>query len=189
MKKILTLLLLVTVLVTALTVPALAAEEATEENASEENLFEICYGEIMKHSDKILSALAFLGTLIIAFAYKKGFLPIVKGALNALSASVAGLKEEAERTTLESSERLDSAVSLIDGMVERLSSLEKGLTAARDEQAKSADMKTIMKAQIEMLYEVFMSSSLPAYQKESIGERIAEMKKTLSAPSGEAGEE
>ena len=37
-----------------------------------------------------------------------------------------------------------------------------------------------MKAQVDMLYEIFMSSSLPQYQKDSVGEKISSMRKSLS---------
>ena len=42
-----------------------------------------------------------------------------------------------------------------------------------------------MQNQIDMLYEVFISSSLPLYQKEAVGERIAEMKRILNEPLGD----
>ena len=37
----------------------------------------------------------------------------------------------------------------------------------------------MVKAQIDMLYDVFMSSALPQYQKDAVGERIAKMKEAL----------
>jgi hypothetical protein len=43
-------------------------------------------------------------------------------------------------------------------------------------------MKTIMSAQVDMLYNIFMSSSLPQYSKDAVGERISEMKAALAEP-------
>jgi hypothetical protein len=38
-----------------------------------------------------------------------------------------------------------------------------------------------MREQVEMLYDSFISSALPEYQKEAVGMRINEMKKLLEA--------
>ena len=37
-----------------------------------------------------------------------------------------------------------------------------------------------MNAQIDMLYEIFMSSALPQYAKDRVGEKVAEMKAQLT---------
>ena len=37
-------------------------------------------------------------------------------------------------------------------------------------------MKALMSAQIDMLYDIFMTSSLPQYQKDAVNKRISEMK-------------
>ena len=40
-------------------------------------------------------------------------------------------------------------------------------------------MKIILESQIDMLYDIFMSSSIPLFQKEAVGEKISAMKKRL----------
>ena len=42
-------------------------------------------------------------------------------------------------------------------------------------------MRTILAGQIDMLYSIFMSSGLPQYQKDEIGEKIKEMREELKS--------
>lgn len=190
MKKTLIILLSFILIFTLLGVAASAEYTDTEEEKT--NIFETVYTEALKHSDKILSALAFSASLILALAYKKGLLPLIKGALSALTSSVSRLKEETEsaslaakRTIEDSSAKLESSQILLESLTERLRAIENELSASTEEQNMRRDIKRIMSAQVDMLYEIFMSSSLPAYQKESVGERIAEMKKALTLSDGE----
>ena len=72
-------------LLTLFTVPAfasgdtLATEEVTEAEViidqTEASIFDDIYDAVLTNADKILSALAFCGTVIVGFAYKKGLLP------------------------------------------------------------------------------------------------------------------
>ena len=41
-------------------------------------------------------------------------------------------------------------------------------------------LRLLADAQIDMLYNVFMSSALPQYQKDAVGERIAKMKEAIA---------
>lgn len=202
MKKLLTALLFISILFSAFAVLSFAAnevdadmhiEEASEQN--EENFFELIYNEFLKNSDKLLAALAFLGSLLVAFAYKKGLLPVIKASLNALASTVSKLKEESEKASeeansaiLSASKKLDYAENMIDALSEKLERIEYQLGKTNDEKLRTENIYAIIKTQIDMLYEVFMSSSLPAYQKDAVGERIAEMKKSLATSSGTAGD-
>ena len=44
-------------------------------------------------------------------------------------------------------------------------------------------MKIILSAQIDMLYDIFMTSSLPQYQKDAVSKRIGEMKEVTERDS------
>ena len=202
MKKLLTALLFISILFSAFAVLSFAAnevdadmhiEEASEQN--EENFFELIYNEFLKNSDKLLAALAFLGSLLVAFAYKKGLLPVIKASLSALASTVSKLKEESEKASAEAnsaiqsaSKKLDYAENMIDALSEKLARIEYQLGKTNDEKLRAESIYAIINTQIDMLYEVFMSSSLPAYQKDAVGERIAEMKKSLAMSSGTAGD-
>ena len=42
-------------------------------------------------------------------------------------------------------------------------------------------MKALMSAQIDMLYDIFMTSSLPQYQKDAVNQRVKEMKEVTES--------
>ena len=194
MKRFLTVILIIFTLISVFSLSCFAADnkdaEATAEN---ENLFDVLYNELAEHSDKLLSALAFLASILVALTYKKGLLPILKGALNSLGATVSKLKEESERSgaeanaaILSASSKLAAAEKMIDQLTEKLDEIELQLEAANEERLSGESIYSVIRTQIDLLYEVFMSSSLPAYQKEAIGEKVNEMKKSLSASSDKA---
>ena len=57
-------------------------------------------------------------------------------------------------------------------MIERLSSAE-------DQQNEILRLKQIMKTEVELLYDVFMQSSLPQYSKDRVSEKVGLLNKLL----------
>lgn len=162
------------------------ASEANAQTADTKNAFESLYYELCEHSDKIFSALAFIGSLLLIFTYRRGMLPILKGGISSLSTTVATLKDEAKKSgelseseIKSATEKLEKAENLLNVLTERLTKLDEELEDARVREKNSEDLKIIMRHQIDMLYEIFMSSSLPLYQKEAVGEKISIMKEQL----------
>ena len=194
MKKIFTVLLIALTLFSAAAVFSLAVESEAD-TVTAENLFASVYEEIVRHSDKIFSALAFLGSLIIALAYRKGLLPLVRGSLNTLGNAVTKLNEQSETANADAKKSITEATDILACTQDKLAELctsivaiEAELQKASAENAKSTVLKRIMEAQIDMLYEIFMSSSIPLYQKEAVGEKISAMKKELASYSEESDE-
>ena len=189
--------ILVIVLALGLSVTA-SAETLTEaEEITEATVFDKLYTEVSEYAGEILCALAFIGSVVLAFAYKKGLMPIVKSSLvtigNAMSKMKDSVNKNAERgeeMNREIASGLDGAVKVIQTLGERIDALEKSLTeriADKDETAREREaLSMIMTSQIDMLYEIFMSASLPQYQKDAIGEKIAKMKGAL-AKNGDRG--
>ncbi len=160
----------------------------TEEPETEDNIFEAIYGELLKNSDKILSALAFIGSVIIAFTYKKGLIPAVKNSLSHIIGGVKTLTEENEKGLTKIEESTEKMLARLEDTEEKLTALYSSLSeveyllAENEKKQKSAqDTRNILYSQVDMLYEIFMTSSLPEYKKDSVGKKISEMKKTLSA--------
>lgn len=169
----------------------LMSEEENEQ--TEKNIFEAAYDEIIKHSDKLFAAMAALSSVVLAIAYKKGLLPIIKGALSALASQVAKFKEDTEReigkaneSTLAITEKLSKTENILSLLTDKLDTVEKELSESADNKTKSEVLAKVMNVQVDLLYDIFMSSSLPQYQKEIVGEKISEMKKSIS---GEAENE
>ena len=154
----------------------------------EESSFAKAYGIAVKNADKIFALFAFVSSLFVGFAYKRGLLPLLKSALSALGSGVASLKEQSEkageestRVLAEAAEKLERAENTVSIIYERISALENELSHVREGAMRDGELRIILSSQIDMLYEIFMSSSLPSYQKDAIGEKVAEMKKALEA--------
>ena len=152
-----------------------------------QNLFEEIYKSLENNADKIFSVLAFIGTLVVGVGYKSGLLPLLRDAITKLKGSIDGVKAEGEAREQVNVQRLAE----ISGTVERI---ENQLLQIDDERADYNKMRRereslgrILEGQIDMLYAIFMSSALPQYQKDEIGERISNMREELK--SYEASEE
>ncbi len=149
--------------------------------------FAVIYSFALEHIGEIFSILSFLGAAVIAFLYKKGLLPALQSSLESMAKMLTGIRETAEKSECVSAEikqeiatRLSEAeggIGTIRVSLDNLSSRLDGLSLTSDEHNR---MREIMKAQIDMLYEIFLSSSLPEYQKEAIREKMGAMKEVLA---------
>ncbi len=169
------------------------APVGTNEIVANENPFSLFFDTVSKYSAELLSALAFVGSIILAFCYKKGLIPLVESALSAIAKAVGGLREKAEATesvSRELCESLTKRLEAAEGVIAELGTAISTTTLALDAYEKSsgerASMKIVLEAQIDMLYDIFMTSALPQYQKDAVGERISKMKEALSVYESEA---
>ena len=162
-------------------------EATVEDYESDANFFEKVYEEVMGYTSEILCALTFAGSIGIAFAYKKGLLPLVEGSLVAIGNAVTKIKESTKENTEISSQlgesitgRLTETQELLVRLSERIGTLENTLGGSikseSDARLEMGQLRLVVDAQIDMLYDIFMSSALPQYQKDAVGERIAKMK-------------
>ena len=160
---------------------------SAEESVVNENLFAELYEYVSENADKIFSALAFAGSLVLAVFYRKGLMPALSSALGNLRASVKSISDTAEKT-LEGSESAYAAVKDsidlvgqgLDTLCVSIAEIDKRLSASEEQISETKVMKTIMSAQVDMLYNIFMSSALPQYSKDAVGERISEMRAMLA---------
>ena len=167
-------------------------ESEPDKTSENENFFEDIFEAASEFSTEIASLLAFLGSLLVAFAYKRGLLPSVKSGIGALGGAVGQLKDSAENHSrhqdellTEFTERLCRAEEVLERFGKAIDEIaektEDGEKAAKDRE----EMKLLMSAQIDMLYNIFMTSSLPQYQKDAVNERIREMKEVISVGTSE----
>ena len=162
------------------------------EIAADENVFTELYNGAIANMDKILSLLAFIASLFVGIIYKKRLIPTLSVGINKIGESMNSFKEgvggeEAER------------VRALDAMREELSSLENSTRIVSEEldeilarlgellPKRAAEERTriIMSAQVDLLYDVFMSSALPEYLKDEVGRRITEMREELNKENEE----
>ena len=178
-----------------------SAEEGYEQveyptdDAEEVNFFEKVYSEVSEYASEILCALTFTGSVFLAFAYKKGLLPLVEKSLITIGNAVTKIKENTKESTEISSQlgvnidgRLSETQELISKLAERIGSLEetlgRGLENENEARLEGKQLRLVVDAQIDMLYDIFMSSALPQYQKDAVGERIAKMKGAIRENAG-----
>lgn len=183
-------LILVSALVLSVSASAQEAESAELTDGTEENVFDKMYADVSEYATEILCAMTFAGSLILAFAYKKGLLPIVKGSLLSIGNAVSKVKdsvgESAEKGVKlgESIKKgLENTKTVLDGLVKKISELDTALEERLSDESERAHeaevLRLVLLSQIEMLRDIFMSAALPQYQKDAVGERIAKMKGAL----------
>ena len=158
--------------------------EQIEADAEEhENPFEILFDKVKAHSDTIFSALTLIGSLVLAFTYKKGLLPALGASMGKIGDSVRQISDateisikKSEGAIIDIDERIKEIASLFDRLEEQLSYLNDKMEAVEGEKAQNEKTRILMRSQIDMLYDIFMTSSLPQYSKDAVGEKITAMK-------------
>ena len=166
---------------------AASAEGADISNEDDKNVFSIIYGEIMKNAGDIFSTLAFISSLLIAIAYKKGLLPALTRAVTGIEGALDKVKRSADETKAgmdEGYKEIAQKLSLFDESIEgykrSLTSIEERLSGLQNDSSEREKFKIIMASQIDLLYDIFMSSSLPQYQKEAVSARVVKMREELA---------
>ena len=99
LKKILIILILA--LSCLFPVRVMAEPEAVEQSVEDsinteeyENVFETLFDKVYENLPEVLSAVTLCASLIVAFAYKRGLLPLVRGSLRAIGDTVTRIENE-----------------------------------------------------------------------------------------------
>lgn len=170
-------------------------ENSTASPESEKNFFEALYGAISENSAEIASIAAAVCSMILAFVMSRGLTPMLKNALGGIARAASELGEdvrESEKHSATVTDALMERLSLTEATVERLTgvieTLSERSTHDQEEQLMREDILTVMSAQVELLYDLFMSSALPEYKKAAVGERVSLMRHKL-VPAGEKKDE
>lgn len=164
-----------------------ASEKTADDSDAEKDTMTAAVDALHEHLGEILSALTLIGSLAIAFTYKKGLLPLLSGALGRLGDASGAAKASAE-SAAQTAEQIHSTVQNataetaricgeltdgMNGMAQRLTQIETQLA-----QSRRADSAT--EATVELLYDIFMSSSLPNYRKEEVSARLKNIMAALT---------
>ena len=161
--------------------------------SNEVNFFEKLYDAVTDYISEILCVLAFGGSFLIAVLYKKGLLPLLKGALGAINSAVGKIKDATENSAIADTEKtakiteaLDRAQSLIEAQTRSLEDVEKRLDALSQDKSEREKMKLILECEVELLYDIFMSSALPEYQKDAVAKRLKAISSIVKEEKEEA---
>lgn len=145
-----------------------------------------------ENSPTLLGILTLLGSLLVAFFYKLGLLPMLRSGLSALGdllGKSASLTEGFTKSAGETIARIEDATAPIIAMTkdtkEVLCALEERIAALSDElSASEADRlltAEVLRTETELFYEMLHSVNLPEAQKESMTESYYRMKRLLEA--------
>lgn len=157
-----------------------------------QNGFEEIYDTVMMHISEILSLAAFIASLICAIIYKGGLIPLMNNGLQGLKNAVVKIKEATDKAEVDNKEsvdgisrRIEELEGAITDMGEAFTSLREALSGLEDQRAHQMRLDTILGGELDMLYDIFMTSSLPEYEKARVGERMTKLKGVLNSDEGE----
>lgn len=192
MKKIILFMFLFLFLSSLLLLPA-AANEAVPPSSEEALGFtETLSLFFTENADTLLGILTLLGSLLVAFFYKTGLMPLLRSGLSALGDLLGKSRELTESFTKEATERFarveENVLPMVDAMrkgEEALTALEEKLTALEDALTKSEKERRltaeVLRTETELFYEMLVSVNLPEGQKESMTESYYRLKRILEA--------
>ena len=169
-----------------------SGDVGSDDSVKPENIFFSSLLEDLKEFlPEILSALSLICSVILMFVYKSGFIPMVKEGVSALSSRVKAIGDEADKMAIGGKETAEAVKAGLDFLEKRLTDMESSLGALSkslgdiDGLKERSDKETrVLSLEVEMLYELFMSSALPQYVKDRVGEKIAEMRLSLEGGEG-----
>ena len=162
-------------------------DDAKKESAAMtgENVFESVYNAIIGYSGEIFSALAFGASLILMLLFKKGLIPLIKKLGSGFCSSLNLAKEEGEKLYGEIREVKEYTTEHIAKINDSTQGVRAELEAIRElidpsfERAERKKLREALMVEIELLTSILLSSTLPAYQKEEIGNRVCALKRSL----------
>lgn len=191
MKKTLLTLCLCLSLLLVLPLAAYASEanaSVQSENAVQESgFFLLLYDRIASHLPEIFSALSLLGAAIIGFTYKRGLLPALRDGIGSIGEATKEWGRSAENHTKnieEICENVNNSIHFIEDFAKKtsasLKNCEEKISMLDDQKKENEKLGILMNAQVDLLLDVFLSSSLPQFEKERVCKRAEEMKAALA---------
>jgi len=165
-----------------------SADTENPDTGTADNAFDSAFAVITEHSTEIFSALAFFGSMLVALVYKKGLSPLLSRAVDKIGGEIEKVKNDSDKVSEEQTQaicRIEEKNSIMNDRLtelsDRIERLSSGICSEEELLDTAKRAVVVISSQIDMLYDVFMSSSLPQYQKELMGEKVLRMKEELSA--------
>ncbi len=159
---------------------------AGDVGAADANVFEEIFEALKAYSSEILSALAFIGSLILSIAYKSGMMPTLKRGISSIGTAVSDIRDVSDSSkraqdafTEKISERLEKTESALSKIEEMLENAKVDLENLCTEAAEHEKINAVIGEQVSLLYDVFMFSSMPEYQKDAVGRRVEKMRRLI----------
>lgn len=167
-------------------------ENAEEGEYTKENGFEEIYNLAVDNISEILSLAAFIGSLICATIYKSGLMPLMENGLKSLKNTTVKIKEATDKAESESKEsmnamtqRMEALEDSVEDMCRSFLSLSDSLSGYKNQLSQQKRLDTILEGELDMLYDIFMTSALPEYEKARVGERMTKLREVLNSGENE----
>ena len=147
--------------------------------------FEEIFTVIRIHSSEILSALAFAGSMILSFAYKRGMMPTLKKGISSIGTTVSDIKDVSKEVEKIQNELAEEVRTRLEQAESALTEIEKALKDLSTDKAEHEKTNAVIGEQVSLLYDVFMFSSIPEYQKDAVGHRVEKMRSIIAGAQKE----
>ena len=169
------------------------SDGATDSAGTSGTIFGEIYAYLASHAGEIFSTLSFIGTLAVAIAYRRGLIPLLRDGLGAIGGAAGSISTSAEQARAVTEEAIAGVRKALDGFSDTLNTIERAgeetserLRALESEGYDKNALTRILLEQINMLSDIFMSTSLPQFRKDEIAERAKEMRDLVAAVGGGA---
>ena len=192
MKKIISISILFILLLSLFLLPisALDASDPQAEASEALGFTDTLSAFFTENADTLLGVLTLVGSLIVAFLYKTGLLPMLRSGLSALGELMGKSRELTESFTKEAGERFSHMEESLTPMVEAMQNGEKTLaslaerlllleTALEKSESERRTTSEVLRTETELFYELLSSVNLPEAQKESMTESYYRLKRVL----------
>ena len=160
-----------------------SAEETVVEAPQEETVSEGVAAFIEENAEGILGILTLASSLLVAFLYKTGLLPLLRNGISALSDTAGKTGKLAESFTEEAKEALESlkeSVAPAKDVLEKteiyLKTVENALADAKITQEETRE---ILATETALFYELLCSVNLPEEQKDSMRKSYYRLREKL----------
>lgn len=162
---------------------AQSAEENAESTADTPAALDAIVSFFTENAAELISVLSFGASLLLAFLYKSGLLPLLRNGISALADTAGKTGKMAEDFTEKAEKDLEALKENMQPLQELLQKTESSLESLSDailraERAES-DTRDILAAETALFYEMLSSVNLPEAQKENMSDRYYKLLKKL----------
>ncbi|MDY3845786.1 MAG: hypothetical protein SOZ62_02600 [Eubacteriales bacterium] len=142
---------------------------------------------LTEHMGEIIGSVTLVLTAVVAILYKRGLLPSVANAVSAINASAGNAINKmcayAQSTDQAMTKLSSDMVPISDAVADfstKYSALLSDVASVTDKMktvlSSEENLKQLISMQCEILYSVFMSASIPQYQKDYLGKIYTQIK-------------
>jgi len=178
MKKILRMILLAMIIATIMAFSSHASAIPEPVTESETTVTQTATDAIAEwigtNSAEIMSGLTVVASLVIAYIFKRGLLPVV-------SASLSKINDKTATAASALTAVINQSASTLDAITKRFTALSDTVQVQQAESAKtSAIYNTIMQSQVDMIASLLLNLNISVDQRAAITDQVAAMKAKIS---------